>query len=70
MRRDAERGVAAASDASIDGDIGRTRRLKYNFTIIVLKIKALLLFIQLQLSALTVNKHVLCSIGVPTNALT
>ena len=31
--RDAERGVAAASDASIDGYIGHTRRLKYNFKI-------------------------------------
>ena len=37
--RDAETGVAAASDASIDGYIGHTPRLKYNFKIIALKIK-------------------------------
>jgi len=37
--RDAERGVAAASNASIDCYIGHTRRLKYNFKIIALKIK-------------------------------
>jgi hypothetical protein len=36
--RDAERGVAAASDASMDGYIGRTRRLKYSFEIIAVKI--------------------------------
>jgi len=31
MRREAERGVAATSDVGIDGYIGHTRRLKYNF---------------------------------------